>query len=86
MFKSLLKLAGGKKDKEPKEQQQQEGGESAGKPPKEDKPDYLDKGVAALGSKFGIKTDAKTNEKITDGARGFFEKSTGKKVPEKISN
>uniref|UniRef100_A0A093VRF2 Unconventional myosin-IXa n=1 Tax=Talaromyces marneffei PM1 TaxID=1077442 RepID=A0A093VRF2_TALMA len=27
-----------------------------------------------------------TNEKITDGARGMFEKFTGKKVPEKFSN
>jgi hypothetical protein len=28
----------------------------------------------------------KYNEKITDGARGWFEKLTGKKVPSKFSN
>ena len=27
-----------------------------------------------------------TNEKVTDGARGAFEKATGKNVPDKFSN
>ncbi|KAJ5572415.1 hypothetical protein N7450_009399 [Penicillium hetheringtonii] len=55
--------------------------------------DYLDKGLDALESKFGGgKVDPhsdkmrQTNEKITDGAREQFEKSTGKHVPEKFSN
>ncbi|KAL2039499.1 hypothetical protein N7G274_007771 [Stereocaulon virgatum] len=53
--------------------------------------DYLDKGVDALENKFGQgKIDpAKSrgmNEKITDQARGMFEKATGKHVPEKFSN
>lgn len=36
--------------------------------------------------KAGIKQDRNLNEKITDGARGLFEKATGKKVPDKFSN
>ncbi|KAI9811827.1 MAG: hypothetical protein M1832_000680 [Thelocarpon impressellum] len=52
------------------------------------KDDYLDKGVGAILKKQGQdpnKHKALT-EKITDKARGFFEKATGKKVPEKFSN
>ncbi|KAF2000408.1 hypothetical protein P154DRAFT_576088 [Amniculicola lignicola CBS 123094] len=48
--------------------------------------DYADKGLSALQKKFGFKSNAATNEKITDAARGQYEKSTGKKVPEKFSN
>ncbi|EEA27029.1 hypothetical protein TMatcc_004692 [Talaromyces marneffei ATCC 18224] len=53
--------------------------------------DYLDKGLDFIETKFGQgKIDPvkmrDTNEKITDGARGMFEKFTGKKVPEKFSN
>ncbi|KAI9855368.1 MAG: hypothetical protein M1813_009826 [Trichoglossum hirsutum] len=54
-----------------------EGSATAPPPQKEQKPDYLDKGFGAAAKKFGLKTDAKTNEKVTDGARGFFEKATG---------
>ncbi|KAF2794973.1 hypothetical protein K505DRAFT_324367, partial [Melanomma pulvis-pyrius CBS 109.77] len=54
--------------------------------------DYLDKGLDAVEKKFGGSAGAnpdkhrKINEKITDGARGLFEKFTGKKVPAKFSN
>lgn len=36
--------------------------------------------------KSGHTMDRNTSEKITDGARGMFEKVTGKKVDPKISN
>ena len=36
--------------------------------------------------KSGHNVDKNTSEKITDGARGLFEKATGKKVDPKISN
>ncbi|MCJ1231010.1 hypothetical protein MMC12_007685 [Toensbergia leucococca] len=53
--------------------------------------DYADKGLDAVEKKFGQgKIDPEKqrgmNEKVTDGARGMFEKATGKKVPEKFSN
>ncbi|KAJ9666520.1 hypothetical protein H2201_003443 [Coniosporium apollinis] len=39
------------------------------------------------GAKFGDPNKTKaTNEKITDKARGMFEKSTGMKVPKWLSN
>ncbi|KAF9731286.1 hypothetical protein PMIN06_004967 [Paraphaeosphaeria minitans] len=56
------------------------------------KEDYLDKGLDAAEKKYGGSMGAHpennraVNEKITDGARNLFEKATGKKVPEKISN
>ncbi|KAH0542116.1 hypothetical protein GP486_008666 [Trichoglossum hirsutum] len=80
-----------KKDKaveQPPQHADNPAGEGSSAPPqeKEQKEDYLDKGFGMAAKKFGLKTDAKTNEKITDGARGFFEKASGKKVPEKISN
>ncbi|KAL6721042.1 hypothetical protein ACLMJK_000142 [Lecanora helva] len=57
----------------------------------EQKEDYADKGLDAIEKKFGGgKVDPEKqrgmNEKITDGARGMFEKATGKHVPEKFSN
>jgi len=48
--------------------------------------DYGDKVFDALAKKSGHNVDANTSEKITDGARGLFEKATGKKVDPKISN
>ncbi|RWQ96484.1 hypothetical protein C8Q69DRAFT_465475 [Paecilomyces variotii] len=53
--------------------------------------DYLDKGLDAVEKKYGGgKVDPEKyrsqNEKITDTARGLFEKATGKKIPEKFSN
>jgi len=53
--------------------------------------DYLDKGLDAAEKKFGQgKIDpAKergVNEKVTDQARGMFEKMTGKDIPDKFSN
>ncbi|KAF1935278.1 hypothetical protein EJ02DRAFT_428579 [Clathrospora elynae] len=56
------------------------------------KEDYLDKGLDAAEKKFGGAAGADSeknrgvNEKITDGARGMFEKATGKNVPDKFSN
>jgi len=53
--------------------------------------DYLDKGVDAAEKKFGggkidPAKERSTNEKVTDKARGMFEKATGKDVPAKFSN
>lgn len=48
--------------------------------------DYADKGLDFIEQKTGHSLGRDTNEKITDGARGMFEKLTGKKVPEKFSN
>ncbi|KAE9396400.1 hypothetical protein BT96DRAFT_922158 [Gymnopus androsaceus JB14] len=48
--------------------------------------DYGDKGLDFLEKKSGHSLGRDTNEKITDGARGQFEKMTGKDVPSKFSN
>ncbi|KAL1394068.1 hypothetical protein HDK64DRAFT_334507 [Phyllosticta capitalensis] len=48
--------------------------------------DYLDKGLDSFEKKKGLPVNRDTNEKITDAARGAFEKVTGKDVPDKISN
>ncbi|KZF24693.1 hypothetical protein L228DRAFT_267005 [Xylona heveae TC161] len=63
--------------------------QQGGNPPVQDQQeDYVDKGLDAVEKKYGHgqTLDRSTNEKITDGARGVFEKFTGKKVPEKFSN
>jgi hypothetical protein len=39
--------------------------------------DYGDKAFDAVAKKSGHNVDAGTSEKITDGARGLFEKATG---------
>ena len=45
-------------------------------------------GLDAIEKKFGQNPQKlrSMNEKVTDAGRGFFEKMTGKKVPEKYSN
>lgn len=53
--------------------------------------DYLDKGLDAAEKKFGggkidPAAQRSTNEKITDSGREYFEKATGKNVPDKFSN
>ncbi|KAJ7914703.1 hypothetical protein B0H13DRAFT_1711932 [Mycena leptocephala] len=48
--------------------------------------DYVDKGLDALERKEGIPDNRATNEKITDAARGAYEKVTGGNVSSKISN
>ncbi|KAL1844074.1 hypothetical protein VTK73DRAFT_2657 [Phialemonium thermophilum] len=48
--------------------------------------DYGDKAFDLLAKKSGHNVDQNTGEKITDGARNLFEKTTGKKVNPKISN
>ncbi|GAM90281.1 hypothetical protein ANO11243_083230 [Dothideomycetidae sp. 11243] len=50
--------------------------------------DYADKGLDFLERKGGKDPQSmrSTNEKITDKARGMFEKATGKHVPDKVSN
>ncbi|EOO01293.1 hypothetical protein UCRPA7_3203 [Phaeoacremonium minimum UCRPA7] len=50
------------------------------------KDDYLDKAFNMGAKKSGHNVDKNTGEKITDGARGLFEKATGKKVDPKVSN
>ncbi|KAF1825184.1 uncharacterized protein K489DRAFT_377729 [Dissoconium aciculare CBS 342.82] len=53
-------------------------------------PTGLDKVEQMLGKKSGHNVDPNkmrsTNEKITDKIRDTFEKSTGKNVPDKVSN
>ncbi|KAF2011719.1 hypothetical protein BU24DRAFT_466398 [Aaosphaeria arxii CBS 175.79] len=66
--------------------------QQAGAPANANNKDYLDKGLESAEKKFGGAWGQNTeknrgiNEKITDGARGLFEKATGKKVPNKVSN
>jgi len=48
--------------------------------------DYGDKGLDFAEKKTGHVMDRNTNEKITDGARGAYEKMTGKTVNPKYSN
>ncbi|ROV96094.1 hypothetical protein VSDG_05055 [Cytospora chrysosperma] len=50
------------------------------------KEDYVDKAFDMGAKKSGRTVPRDTAEKITDGARGMFEKVTGKKVSDKISN
>ncbi|KAJ0117538.1 hypothetical protein N8I77_006891 [Diaporthe amygdali] len=59
---------------------------AAGGAPAGQKDDYVDKAFAMGAKKSGHNVDKNTAEKITDGARGLFEKATGKKVDPKISN
>lgn len=48
------------------------------------KEDYVDKGLDAVQKKFGMQQSRETNERITDGARGLYEKQTGSKVSDKV--
>jgi hypothetical protein len=48
------------------------------------KEDYGDKGLDFLEKKTGTTQSRATNEKITDGARGLYEKATGKHVNESM--
>jgi len=48
--------------------------------------DYGDKGLDFLEKKTGYTQSRDTNEKITDGARGLYEKATGNQVDSKYSN
>jgi len=48
--------------------------------------DYGDKGLDFIEKKSGHTLGRGTNEKITDGARGLYEKGTGKQVDPKYSN
>ncbi|KAH6682697.1 hypothetical protein B0J14DRAFT_130680 [Halenospora varia] len=48
--------------------------------------DYGDKGLDFIEKKTGHTMGRDTNEKITDGARGLYEKATGKTVDPKWSN
>ncbi|GIJ88069.1 hypothetical protein Asppvi_006985 [Aspergillus pseudoviridinutans] len=59
--------------------------------PQGQREDYVDRGLDYAEQRVGGgKVDSakmrSTNEKITDTAREKFEKATGRKVPEKISN
>ncbi|PMD41976.1 hypothetical protein L207DRAFT_580653 [Hyaloscypha variabilis F] len=48
--------------------------------------DYGDKGLDFIEKKTGHTMGRDTNEKITDGVRGMYEKATGKSVDAKYSN
>jgi len=50
------------------------------------KEDYGDKGLDFVEKKSGHSLSRDQNEKITDGARGLYEKQTGSKVNPKFSN
>lgn len=52
--------------------------------PNAQKQDYGDKAFSAISKKAGMNTDQQTNERITDGARDFYEKQTGSKVNSKV--
>ncbi|THV96911.1 hypothetical protein D6D19_01997 [Aureobasidium pullulans] len=56
--------------------------------PQAGKEDYVDKGLDSLEKKQGQDPNKlrSVNEKVTDKARGMFEKATGKNVPDKVSN
>ncbi|KAM0327055.1 hypothetical protein ACHAQA_006178 [Verticillium albo-atrum] len=48
--------------------------------------DYADKAFDFASKKSGQNLDRNTQEKITDGGRSAYEKATGSKVSDKISN
>ncbi|KAG7114643.1 hypothetical protein HYQ46_011914 [Verticillium longisporum] len=48
--------------------------------------DYADKAFDFASKKSGHNIDRNTQEKITDGGRSAYEKATGSKVSDKISN
>ncbi|KAK7739739.1 hypothetical protein SLS53_005709 [Cytospora paraplurivora] len=48
--------------------------------------DYVDKAFDFGAKKSGHSVNRSTAEKITDGGRNLFEKATGKKVSDKVSN
>ncbi|ESZ93580.1 hypothetical protein SBOR_6009 [Sclerotinia borealis F-4128] len=50
------------------------------------KEDYGDKGLDFIEKKTGHTLTREQNEKITDGARGLYEKQTGSAVNSKFSN
>ncbi|KXH26518.1 hypothetical protein CSAL01_09286 [Colletotrichum salicis] len=54
--------------------------------PGQQKQDPLDKAFDMGSKKAGHDLPPSTDEKITDGARGIYEKVTGSKVNPKISN
>ncbi|KAG8629347.1 hypothetical protein KVT40_003212 [Elsinoe batatas] len=64
------------------------GHSSGSKPVDPNQKDYGDKGLDSLERRAGQNPDKlrSVNEKVTDSARGAFEKATGKKVPDKVSN
>ncbi|EJT82565.1 hypothetical protein GGTG_02538 [Gaeumannomyces tritici R3-111a-1] len=51
-----------------------------------EKADFGDKAFDFASKKAGHPVDRNAGEKITDAARGVYEKATGKKVNPKISN
>lgn len=59
---------------------------SANPVPAGQKQDYLDKAVAFICKRLGIRLDPAKQEKYTDQARAMYEKKSGKKVSSKISN
>ncbi|KAB8292890.1 hypothetical protein EYC80_007256 [Monilinia laxa] len=50
------------------------------------KEDYGDKGLDFIEKKAGHNLTREQNEKITDGARGLYEKQTGNTINPKFSN
>ncbi|KAG9235347.1 hypothetical protein BJ875DRAFT_483296 [Amylocarpus encephaloides] len=82
-LKKAQDAMGGSSSNQQQKPQQQEGqtGQPAG-----EKQDYGDKAFGFLAKKSGHNVDDKTGEKITDGARGVYEKMTGNKVDPKYSN
>jgi len=76
---------------DPNQQQQNTTGNDAGQATQQtnnnnSQEDYGDKGLDFVEKKSGHTLGRSTNEKITDGARGLFEKVTGKQVDSKYSN
>ena len=51
-----------------------------------EKQDYGDKAFDMMAKKSGHQVDRNAGEKITDAARGMYEKATGSKIDPKFSN
>ncbi|KAK3186561.1 hypothetical protein K4F52_004601 [Lecanicillium sp. MT-2017a] len=76
-----------KKQDQGGDQQKQDGGSGdQGQGQSQQKDDYVDKAFAFGASKTGQNINRDTQEKITDGGRSAYEKMTGSKVSDKVSN
>ncbi|KAK4209543.1 hypothetical protein QBC37DRAFT_430183 [Rhypophila decipiens] len=82
-FKCLVGCLDRPKKNKSQKHQTSSNGNAGGAPPYPGKQDFVDKAVSGF---VGNKVKPETVEKMTDGARGMFEKRTGHKVPGFISN
>ncbi|OAQ66395.1 hypothetical protein VFPPC_07957 [Pochonia chlamydosporia 170] len=85
---SAKKAGSSSNNNQQQQQQQQQGGDNQNQNQQggEQKQDYGDKAFGFLSKKAGLKLSSDQQEKVTDGARGAYEKFSGKKVDPKYSN